>query len=84
MSTISTGIASPVLTPSPWMTAGMELLAWMRSRMAAYRGWRERRAAAAGLGALDDHLLRDIGIDRSEIMSLSHCGATDTTRRRRG
>lgn len=33
----------------------------------AYRAHRGRRAAKAQLMALDDHMLKDIGLDRSEI-----------------
>ena len=35
-----------------------------------YRAWRNRRAAITGLRRLDNRLLRDIGIDRSEIVSV--------------
>ena len=47
----------------------------------AYRAHRERRAAKAQLMALDDHMLKDIGLDRSEIDSV----LLDTSQdRRRG
>ena len=36
----------------------------------AYRAHRERRAAKAQLMALDDHMLKDIGLFRSEIDSV--------------
>lgn len=36
----------------------------------AYRAHRERRAAKAQLMALDDHMLKDIALDRSEIDSV--------------
>jgi uncharacterized protein YjiS (DUF1127 family) len=36
----------------------------------AYRAHREHRAAKAQLMALDDHMLKDIGLDRSEIDSV--------------
>jgi uncharacterized protein YjiS (DUF1127 family) len=38
-------------------------------RWSAYRLWRERRAAIRALGALDDRMLKDIGLGRSEIAS---------------
>jgi uncharacterized protein YjiS (DUF1127 family) len=33
----------------------------------AYAGWRRRRAAVSELRALDDRILKDIGVYRSEI-----------------
>jgi len=39
----------------------------VRKRWSAYRFWRERRAAIRALGALDDRMLKDIGLGRSEI-----------------
>lgn len=38
-------------------------------RWSAYRLWRERRAAIRALGELDDRMLKDIGLGRSEIAS---------------
>lgn len=42
------------------------------ARWSAYRLWRERRAAIRALGALDDRMLKDIGLGRSEIASAIH------------
>ena len=39
----------------------------VRKRWRAYRLWHERRAAIRALGALDDRMLKDIGLGRSEI-----------------
>ena len=36
----------------------------------AYAKWQHMRRSIAALERLDDHMLRDIGIDRSEIQSL--------------
>ncbi len=36
----------------------------------AVRMWRQRRAAIAELSRLNDHLLKDIGIDRNEIRAV--------------
>jgi uncharacterized protein YjiS (DUF1127 family) len=58
------------------------------ARLAA-QGWRRlalrsrRRKAAEALQALDDRMLRDVGIGRSEIWSVT-CGCKDATRRPRG
>jgi uncharacterized protein YjiS (DUF1127 family) len=41
----------------------------VRKRWRAYRLWREHRAAIRALGALDDRMLKDIGLGRSEIAS---------------
>jgi uncharacterized protein YjiS (DUF1127 family) len=41
--------------------------AWASGRRAAYRRWRELRAAAAQLHTFDDRQLKDIGLRRSEI-----------------
>ena len=45
----------------------------------AFRSYHERRIAMAQLMALDDRMLKDIGIDRSEILSV----LVDTSRERR-
>ena len=38
--------------------------------VAAVRAWRARRASIDELSRLNDHLLKDIGIDRSEIRAV--------------
>lgn len=54
--------------------------AWIRRR-AAERAIRRRRAALQGVS---DRTLRDIGIDRSELLSIASFGGGDASRRRRG
>lgn len=39
--------------------------------LAAWRAHREERATAEALGSLSEPLLHDIGIDRSEILSIA-------------
>lgn len=50
-----------------------------RALIAHWHRLRERRATARAthlaLGALDDHLLRDLGIDRSDISSIATAAA---------
>ena len=54
-------------------TAGAALTATRRTAVRlvrAYAKWQQMRRSIAALERLDDHMLRDIGIDRSEIQSL--------------
>jgi hypothetical protein len=53
----------------------------VRDGWTAYRTWQLRRTAEAELRGLDDRLLRDLGISRSEISSLVWSDGHDTTRR---
>ena len=46
-----------------------------------YMTWRNRQLAVAALRQLDDRMLRDIGIDRSEINSVVYAGGRGRTRR---
>ena len=50
--------------------------AWTEARSAwkAYVKWYEQRAAMHHLGQLDDRMLRDIGISRSEIEAVACSG----------
>ena len=49
----------------------------------AFRSYHERRIAMAQLMALDDRMLKDIGIDRSEIHSMLVDTSWDRRRRNR-
>ena len=49
---------------------------------AAYQTWRQQRIAAAELRGLDDRMLLDLGISRSEIVSLVSNDGRDTSPRR--
>jgi uncharacterized protein YjiS (DUF1127 family) len=60
-------LAGGVLSRS--QAAAQGALDAIRKRWSAYRLWRERRAAIRALGALDDRMLKDIGLGRSEIAS---------------
>ena len=54
-------------------TAGAAWVALRRNAVRlvrAYAKWQHMRRSIAALERLDDHMLRDIGIDRSEIQSL--------------
>lgn len=52
------------------MNGKENLLSRLDALVAAYRGWARRRKAAAELHRLDDRMLADIGIGRSEIPSV--------------
>ena len=49
----------------------------------AFKSYHERRVAMAQLMALDDRMLKDIGIDRSEIHSMLVDTSWDRRRRNR-
>lgn len=55
-------------------------LARLKAAYRAYRDSRARRLATHTLAVLDDHLLKDIGITRSEILSVVY-GPRDERRR---
>jgi uncharacterized protein YjiS (DUF1127 family) len=55
-----------------------------RSGRRSYRAWRTRRATLQELRSLSDHTLKDIGIHRSELVSVAASQSIDHTRRRRG
>ena len=59
------------------------LVAALRSTAAAWQRIRRRRAMLRELESLDDHMLRDIGVHRSEVSSLvaELIGAAPATRR---
>jgi len=72
----------PLPTPSPLKQAVLSCLGWMRTR---FDHWRHARRAAANrrvLRSLSNEMLKDMGLDRSDIESWIACGETD--RRPRG
>ena len=57
----------------------------LKKRWENYRTWRAKRATVFALHALDDHALKDMGFDRSEIESVVYgtpCGFTGNRRAR--
>jgi uncharacterized protein YjiS (DUF1127 family) len=59
------------------------VVAALRSTAAAWQRSRRRRAALRELESLDDHMLQDIGVHRSELQSVvaELIGAAPATRR---
>ena len=77
MSNIDT---SQQATATPFASMGTTVLAALHSVTRALRIHGDR----AHLHELPDHLLRDIGISRSEINSVTMFGGEDASRRPRG
>jgi uncharacterized protein YjiS (DUF1127 family) len=69
--------------PSPPRHVGTKLTAVAVGWRRAYVSRRKHRTAIAELHALDDRLLRDMGISRLEIMFLADNDSHDPTRRSR-
>jgi uncharacterized protein YjiS (DUF1127 family) len=70
MSRTSNTIAEPcrAAPPGSWLSRlAQDLAARVRSLWVAYWDYQARRATALMLEALDDRMLRDIGLRRSEI-----------------
>jgi len=63
------------------MAASLFRLLVVRPLEVMARSYRRERALAE-LQALDNHMLRDLGIDRSEISSVVHGLTADASRRR--
>jgi uncharacterized protein YjiS (DUF1127 family) len=74
MSVLSHTATSPASRGEYYLSRIIEGLSfWWRT----YTVWRNRQLAVNALRKLDDHMLRDIGIDRSEIESVVYTGARD-------
>lgn len=74
---------TPATTAALRATAAALQALTERLRCAA-RAWRERqqaRDALRSLAALDDRALRDLGLARSEILSIAHDPADESRRR---
>ena len=84
MSTITANFATAGMVREQQAPVRRGLIGWMKAVAESYRRSVERRASAAALRSLDDHLLRDIGLDRSEVISMVYGCGTDATRRGRG
>lgn len=67
---------------------GKRFVAWVGRTVARmWMAWRRRRAVARTIGALselDDHVLDDIGVHRSEITSVARAAASKPGARYRG
>jgi len=50
--------------------AGQAVTALVTRAIVGVRAWRERRAVVRALQALDDRMLRDIGLERADIIAL--------------
>ena len=64
-----------------WEALLLDVGRWMRERLAALRIRSAQRATRWALAGLDDPALKDLGVDRSEITSISHDASGE---RRRG
>lgn len=57
------------------------LLAWLSGvvskRIARFKAMRAQRRTLAELSKLDDRMLKDIGLSRSELLSVSYCRPSD-------
>lgn len=63
-------VVMPVNTPAhvvDWAATYLRAVDWMISHLRAFTRWREQRRAIGDLHRLDDRMLQDIGIDRSQI-----------------
>ena len=84
MSTTTAQLAAPSTLSTSQAPARRGLMGWVKAMAHSYTRSVERRASVAALRGMDDHLLKDIGLDRSEIVSRVYGLGTDTTRRERG
>nr|WP_319384596.1 DUF1127 domain-containing protein [uncultured Roseibium sp.] len=67
----------------PWHTVehGTRLANWLRhGPIRRYRTWRKLRRDRLELAALGNAALKDLAIDRSEILSIIHAGENERRR----
>jgi uncharacterized protein YjiS (DUF1127 family) len=65
----------PAPQPLVWQSRFAELKAALNHTWSTFLAWRLERAAIRQLNSLSDRQLKDIGLDRSEIMGAVRNGA---------
>jgi|HubBroStandDraft_1064217.scaffolds.fasta_scaffold440103_1 uncharacterized protein YjiS (DUF1127 family) len=67
LSYIDTRWEEPVVQAVPLPVREHRFAAWMASRIAAFRAWRENDRARAELNSMSDHELLDLGLNRGDF-----------------